>query len=388
MVRTGLDRLLDRNDIIRNRRMGLIANHTSVNADLRYSWDLLAEAGADLQIIFSPEHGLFGIEQDQEPVSEAPPLSHRVESLYGDSVVTLAPFEEHLAELDAVFFDIQDVGSRYYTYVNTMVLFMRALHGRGIEFIVLDRPNPLGGLVVEGPGIREGYESFVGILPVPVRHGLTPGEMARMALSKFKIDLELTVIEMEGWDRSMYFDDTGIPWVPPSPNMPTLSTAMVYPGACLFEGTTVSEGRGTTTPFEVIGAPGVSPLDLARELDGLPLPGVRFRPVWYRPGFNKHCGKTAGGVFIHVTDRKIFRPFATGVALVSVFHGLYPGFEFTRGVYEFNSKHPAFDLLTGGMCIRNMIEEGVPVVRILDSWGEEEDIAAETMREFHMYGDS
>jgi uncharacterized protein YbbC (DUF1343 family) len=311
-----------------------------------------------------------------------------VESLYGDSAATLAPSEEHLGDLDAVVFDIQDVGSRYYTYVNTMVLFMKVLHGRGIEFIVLDRPNPLGGATVEGPGMRHGFESFVGILPIPVRHGLTAGEIARLALSHFSLDLELVVMEMEGWDRAMFYDDTGLPWVPPSPNMPTLDTAMVYPGSCLFEGTTVSEGRGTTTPFQVLGAPGVAPNALAGELEGLPIPGVRFRPVWYRPTFNKHCGKTLGGVFIHVVDRDLFRPFATGVVLAAVFRKLYAGFEFTRGVYEFNSEHPAFDLLAGSACIREMIEAGDSIESILASWAEEERGAADAMRDYHLYGES
>ncbi len=388
MVKTGLDRLLDRNDIIRNRRIGLIANHTSVNADLHYGWDLIRETGADLRIIFSPEHGLFGVEQDQEPVSKVPSFPDRVQSLYGDSSATLAPREEHLEGLDAVLFDIQDVGSRYYTYVNTMVFFMKALDGRGVEFMVLDRPNPLGGLSVEGPGLKDGYESFVGVLPVPVRHGLTAGEIARLALSHFDLDLELSVIEMEGWDRGMFFDETGLPWVPPSPNMPSLDTALVYPGSCLFEGTTVSEGRGTTTPFQVIGAPGVVPHELAAELDGLPLPGARFRPLWYRPTFNKHCGKTLGGVFIHVTDRQLFRPFATGVALVTVLRKLCPGFEFTRGVYEFNSEHPAFDLLAGSASIREMIEGGEALDTILDSWAEEERDALEAVREYYIYGES
>ena len=387
MVQTGLDRLIGHDDILKNKRVGLIANHTSVNAELRYGWDLLAERGVDLRILFSPEHGLFGTAQDQEPVDETPPFPFRVVSLYGDSDASLAPVGEHLEGLDTVIFDIQDVGSRYYTYVNTMVLFMRALHGRDITFIVLDRPNPIGGITAEGPGIRKGYESFVGLLPVPVRHGLTPGEIARMAVRRFGMDIDLTVMEMKGWRRSMYFDATGLPWVPPSPNMPTLNTAIVYPGSCLFEGTTVSEGRGTTTPFEVIGAPGVSPVELAAELDAQPLSGVRFRPVWFSPTFNKHRGGAVGGVCIHVTDRDLYRPFATGVAMASVFRRHFEGFSFTRGVYEFNSAYPAFDLLAGGPGIREMIEAGEPVDRILESWSAEERVLGEAMREFHAYGD-
>ncbi len=386
MVRTGLERLLDRSEMLQDRRIGLIANHTSVDTKLRYGWDLLAGAGADIRIIFSPEHGLFGSEQDQAPVKSPSGVPYIVESLYGDSIQTLAPIASRLEDIDTVIFDIQDIGCRYYTYVNTMVLFMRALHGLGIEFIVLDRPNPLGGITIEGPGLRDGYESFVGMLPVPVRHGLTPGELARLALDHFRIDLDLTVIEMDGWERRMFFDDTGLPWVPPSPNMPTLNTSIVYPGSCLFEGTTLSEGRGTTTPFELIGAPGVEPFELAGELEALPLPGVRFRPVWFGPTFNKHAGETIGGVFLHVSDRQLYRPFATGVAMISVMRRMVPSFQFSGGVYEFNSTHPAFDLLTGGASLREMIEGGEPINRVLDSWTDEERLMGTVIREYHLYG--
>lgn len=386
MVTTGLERLLARIDHVRNRRIGIIANHTSVDRELRYSWDLLPAAGAAVVKIFSPEHGLFGTEQDQVPVSTAAVLPFDIVSLYGESFETLAPVEGHLHDIDCVLFDIQDVGARYYTYVNTMVYFMKALSGRDIEFIVLDRPNPLGGLLVEGPVLKKGFDSFVGALPVAVRHGLTAGELARLAADYFKLDVNLTVMEMTGWRRKMSYRETGLPWVPPSPNMPTPATALVYPGICLFEGTSVSEGRGTTTPFEVIGAPGLEPCGAAEALNGLGLPGVRFRPLWYRPTFNKYQGETIGGVGIHVTDTAGFRPFYTGVAMVRTLYDIVPGFRFLDGVYEFNTAHPAFDLLTGSAAIREMIINGAPFERIADGWSKEEKVFAGITEEYRIYG--
>jgi uncharacterized protein YbbC (DUF1343 family) len=388
MVRIGLVRLLAKVDGIKNRNVGLIANHTSVTNGLLYSWDALREQGVSIKKLFSPEHGLFGTEQDQVPVPARIGFPFEVVSLYGGTYNTLAPLEEHLAGIDCVLFDIQDIGTRYYTYMNTMAIFMKALHGKDIEFIVLDRPNPLGGLEVEGPVLKKGYESFVGILPVPVRHGLTPGELARLAVDYFKLDVNLRVMEMTGWNRGMLFEDTGLTWIPPSPNMPTLKTAMVYPGICLFEGTNASEGRGTTTPFEVIGAPGVEPYHLAEKLHELRLPGVRFRPAFFKPMFNKYGGDTIGVVYIHIADKNLFRPFLTGVAMISILHSIMPGFDFLTGIYEFNTVHPAFDLLTGSSAIREMIQDGKPLDQIAALWEKEEKVFAGITAEYHLYQDA
>lgn len=385
VVHTGLDRLLARPETLKGRRIGLIANHTSVSGGIGYSWDLLNARGVIIAKVFSPEHGLFGTEQDQEPVSSRVDFPFEIINLYGETHDSLAPMESHIAGLDCVLFDIQDVGARYYTYVNTMVLFLKALHGRDIEFMVLDRPNPLGGRSIEGPVLKKGYDSFVGLLPVPVRHGLTAGELARLAVDYFKLDVHLRVIEMTGWERDMLFDETGLPWVPPSPNMPTLNTALVYPGICLFEGTSVSEGRGTTTPFEAVGAPGIRAADLCGRLNARGLPGVFFRPVYFKPTFNKFRGETVGGAFIHVTDRGLFRPFETGVAMVMAFRDMIPDFRFLSGVYEFNDKHPAFDLLTGGAAIREHILEGKPVDRIAVLWEKEEKVFAGISGDYHLY---
>jgi uncharacterized protein YbbC (DUF1343 family) len=385
MVHTGLDRLLARPDTLRNRSVGLVANHTSVSSGLGYSWDLMAGQGINIKKVFSPEHGLFGTEQDQIPVSTRIDFPFEVINLYGNTHDTLAPAETHLAGLDTIVYDIQDIGTRYYTYVNTMVLFLKAVHSKDIDFMVLDRPNPLGGLSVEGPVLKKGYESFVGLLPVPVRHGLTAGEIARLAIDYFKLDVNLHLIEMTGWTRDMLFDETGLTWVPPSPNMPSLNTAFVYPGACLFEGTSVSEGRGTTTPFEVIGAPGVLPTALCERLNAGNLPGIHFRPVYFKPTFNKYSGETIGGAFIHVLDRGIFKPFLTGIAMVLIMREMMPGFEFYSGVYEFNDIHPAFDLLTGGPAVREHIIDGKPLDLIADLWEKEEKVFAGITEEYHIY---
>jgi uncharacterized protein YbbC (DUF1343 family) len=385
MVQTGLERLLAKVESIKNRSVGLIANHTSVTNRLEYGWDALREQGVGINKLFTPEHGLFGTEQDQAPVSACIDFPYEIVSLYGDTHDSLAPLEEHLTGIDCILFDIQDIGCRCYTYVNTMAIFLKALHKKEIEFIVLDRPNPLGGLAVEGPILKKGFESFVGILPVPVRHGLTSGELARLAIDYFKLDVNLRVMEISGWNRGMMFEDTGLEWIPPSPNMPSFKTAMVYPGTSLFEGSNVSEGRGTTTPFEIIGAPGIKPYELAENLRDLHLPGVSFRPVFFKPTFNKYSGDTIGGVYIHVTDKNLFRPFLTGVAMTSAFHSMMPGFAFVKGTYEFNTAHAAFDLLTGSSAIRDMIQDGKPLDRISALWEKEEKVFAGITAEYHLY---
>lgn len=386
MVRTGLDRFLRTADTKRGRRVALLANQTSVTGDLAYSWDALRGRGLDLVRVFSPEHGIFAVEQDQAPVREQRLAGCELVSLYGSSAESLVPPAGSLDDIDLVLFDIQDVGARYYTYVNTMALFMRALSGRDIEFAVLDRPNPLGGSDVEGPPLTRGYESFVGVFDIPVRHGLTAGELARLWRKEQRLDINLTVVPMEGWSRDMFFDETALPWVPPSPNMPTLATALVYPGMCLLEGTNLSEGRGTTTPFEIAGAPFADSARLAECINSMGLPGAHFRPVSFRPTFNKFAGTICNGVYFHVTDRRAYLPFLTGVAFVKVMRDIHGGdITFPHGVYEFNDAHPAFDLLAGGAGIREMILAGEKLDDIRASWRESEREFAERRREFLLY---
>ena len=386
MIATGLDILLRNCERFQNRNIALIVNQSSVTAHLKYSWNMLKERGLHVKMIFSPEHGLFATEQDQIAVNYQPELGCEVASLYGDSAESLLPDMTLLDNLDLILFDIQDVGSRYYTYVNTLALFMEAVSGRDIEIIVLDRPNPLGGTIVEGPLLDPAYRSFVGIFPVPVRHGLTAGELALLYLDVKKLDVNLSVIKMEGWRRSMLFPETGLPWIPPSPNMPTFATAEVYPGMCLFEGLNVSEGRGTTTPFQLSGAPFIKPDELAERCTTYGLEGVLFRPVWFKPTFHKFSGEVIGGIWLHVTDHSLFRSFATGVALTAAIHELYPEFlQFLNGVYEFNDTIPAFDLLAGNSGIRTNILNGSDAQNTLALWQHDEAEFSRIKLNYHLY---
>jgi len=385
-VKTGLDVLLSDPGRYANRSIALIANQTSVASSFEYSWNALLRAGLRLRRVFSPEHGLYGTEQDQVPVAGQPAAGPQTVSLYGDSISTLRPVEEMLDGVDTVIFDIQDVGARYYTYVNTMAMFMESLSGRDVEFIVLDRPNPLGGTAVEGPSLEPGFESFVGVFHVPVRHGLTAGELALWYKERHRLDVDLKVTGMMGWRRSMPYAETGLPWVTPSPNMPTPETALVYPGMCLLEGTSLSEGRGSTTPFQLCGAPFIEPGEYSALLNAQDVPGVRFRPTYFKPTFNKFAGLASGGVFLHVTDPVSFKPLLAGVAVVWAARKIHgERCSFSRGVYEFNSKHPAFDLLAGNAVLRGMIEAGADITSIAASWISDEERFRETKKSFHLY---
>ncbi|NTW69501.1 MAG: DUF1343 domain-containing protein [Chlorobiaceae bacterium] len=386
MVATGLDMLLRDTGRFRNRKIGLIANQTSVTPELQYSWAILKEKGLHIQRIFSPEHGLFATEQDQIAVGCQPDLGCELISLYGDSADTLLPDRTRLDDLDLILFDIQDVGSRYYTYVNTLALFMEVLSGKETEIMVLDRPNPLGGSIVEGPMLNMEFKSFVGIFPIPVRHGLTAGELALLYRDFKKLDLNLTVMKMEGWNRSMLFAETDLPWIPPSPNMPTFATAEVYPGMCLFEGLNISEGRGSTTPFQLSGAPFINPEELARQCRKYGLEGVLFRPTWFKPTFHKFSGEVIGGIWLQVTDSSRFRSFATGVAMTAAIQEIYGDrLRFLSGVYEFNDTIPAFDLLAGNSTIRSSIESRDNTATLLASWQQEEIHFQHLKQQFHLY---
>jgi uncharacterized protein YbbC (DUF1343 family) len=374
-VATGLERVLgDRLDALAGKRVGLIGNPTTVDARLRHAVDLLAaHPGIDLRVLFGPEHGLRGDAQDMISVGEARDARTGlpVYSLYGTDEASLTPRPESLADLDAVVFDIQDVGSRYYTYVWTMVLAMRACAAAGVAFVVLDRPNPIGGHLVEGGAIAPGYHSFVGLRSLPNRHGLTAGEIARWAAHEEKLDLALEVVTMSGWRRSMFFEDTGLPWVMPSPNMPTRDTALVYPGMCLVEGTELSEGRGTTRPFELAGAPFIDSEALAEELADLP--GLIARPIVFRPTFHKWGGQPCGGVQLHVTDREAFRPYLTGVAFLRAVRTRWPEhFAWRTKAYEFVGDIPAIDLLAGSSLLRQGIEAGAPLGEVAATWADAE----------------
>jgi uncharacterized protein YbbC (DUF1343 family) len=369
-VRTGLDVLLsDRLSLLRGRRIGLLAHQASVNASLDHAAVLLREVrSARLTRLFAPEHGLWGAAQDHAPIAGArdPVTGLAVASLYG---LRREPTPAMLAGLDALIIDLQDVGSRYYTFVWTTALAMRACARAGVEVIVLDRPNPLGGSVIEGNVPDPAFASFVGLYPLPARHGLTIGEAARWLALTHGLRPRLTVVEMRGWRRRMLWEDTSVPWVPPSPNMPTPDTARVYPGGCLFEGTNLSEGRGTTRPFEWVGAPYLDAHAYAEALGELRLPGVQFRPARFTPTFHKWAGRLCGGVQIHVTDRARFKPFATGLGVIGTARKLgRRRFAWRRPPYEFERRRLPIDILLGTDRIRRAMERGRTVNEVERDW--------------------
>ena len=289
-----------------------------------------------------------------------------VYSLYSE---TREPTAEMLRDLDVLVVDLQDVGVRIYTYIYTMANCLKAARKHGLEVIVCDRPNPIGGAEVEGMVLEPGFESFVGMYPIPMRHGMTIGEIARLFNEEFGLGAKLEVVPMEGWRREMYFDDTGLSWIISSPNIPTFDTTTVYPGAVLFEGTNVSEGRGTTRPFELIGAPWIVAERFAEGMNRRELPGVFFRPALFEPTFQKHAGKGCAGCQIHMLDRRTFRPVEAGVALLEAFRAADPDqFGWKPPPYEYEFEKMPIDCLAGSNSLRQQIDAGVPAKEIARSW--------------------
>jgi len=355
MIQTGLDRLLAsprRLRQLRRRPYGLLAHGAAVTGDLRPIHRALAASTAGPpRALFGPEHGFYGIEQDMVPAAGGtdPWTGAPIVSLYGDAADTLRPRAEAFAGLEVLIVDLQDIGSRYYTYAATAVWAAEAALAAGCEVWVLDRPNPLGGVTIEGNLPAAGYQSFVGAFRLPVRHGLTLGELVLLAARRGGWRAAPEIWLVEGWDRDMLWPDTGLAWIAPSPNMPSASTALIYPGGCLVEATELSEGRGTTRPFQLTGAPGLDPVALADHLAARGLPGVAFLPTFFRPQFQKHRGELCGGVELAVTDPHRFRSYRTGVELLRAVAQVAPWhLVWRRGAYEFESERPAIDLLTGG----------------------------------------
>jgi uncharacterized protein YbbC (DUF1343 family) len=369
MVLTGLDVLVrDRFHLLQGQKFGLLAHAASVDRKLVHILDRLLEVGVEPSLLLAPEHGIYAAAQDMQPVENDRLSGIPVVSLYGSDPGSLRPPPQMLSGLDALVIDLQDIGCRYYTFANTMLYCLQVCAEIGVRAIVLDRPNPLGGLQIEGPLLEEPLRSFVGEYPVPVRHGLTLGELARLA-SLQGLEVELTIIPLQGWRREMWFDQTGLEWVMPSPNMPTLSTATVYPGACLAEATNLSEGRGTTRPFELLGAPWLAAEKLAAELSQLAPEGARFRPVAFCPGFHKYAGLICRGVQVHVLDRQKFRPFRFGLALLQAARRLGgEDFQWRKQPYEFESRRPAVDLLCGTEAVRRGLEAGAELDDLEATW--------------------
>ncbi len=389
-VATGLERLFDAHTAcLRRQRVGLIANQSSVDPWLRHAVDRLREATeGELVMLFGPEHGIAGHAQDLNEVGDSadPSSGIPVMSLYGD---TRIPTPKMLEGIDALIFDIQDVGARYYTFIWTMAHAMEACARDGKKMIVLDRPNPIGGVHVEGNLIEKSHVSFVGLYPIANRHGMTVGELAQLFNVEYGIGCDLTIVPMKGWTRSQWFDETGLPWVMPSPNMPTLDTALVYSGACLFEGTNLSEGRGTTRPFELMGAPWFDPHRLIAELEKEDLPGVRLRPVTFQPAFQKFAGQLCAGLQQHVVDRESYRPVRTGLAILKAARKLWPReFRWRPPPYEYEMKRPAIDVLAGNSRVREQIDADAPLAEIEGGWQDELTRFRELRSRYLLYPES
>jgi len=369
-VESGLEVLVRRRPaLLRGQRVALLTHQASVDSRFEHAVSLVRDLrGVRVRRLLAPEHGLWGAPQDHIWIdgTRDPATGLPVWSLYGSR---REPTPAMLHGIDTVVVDLQDVGSRYYTFIWTMALAMRACARSGVRVVVLDRPNPLGGALVEGNVADPAFASFVGLHPLAIRHGLTIGEVAGYLNERHAIGCRLTVVPMRGWRRAMIWEDTGLPWVPPSPNMPTLDTALVYPGGCLIEGTNLSEGRGTTRPFEWIGAPYLDAQKYASALERERLPGVAFRPARFQPTFHKWAGRLCDGVQIHVTDRARFKPFVTGLAEIAVARRLAPrGFAWRRPPYEFERRRMPIDILCGTDAIRKAIERGTPLPAIERAW--------------------
>lgn len=385
----GIDVLLENPDALRGCRVAVLANHASITRGGVRTVDALAEV-CELVRLFGPEHGFWGDVAYLENVNADDYRGIRIESLYGTkSQASLAPSIDQLRDIDVLVVDLQDVGARYYTYAATLGNCMAVAAETRTRVVVLDRPNPINGCAVEGNLIlARPFMSFVGQYPLPIRHGLTMGELARYINEVQQPACDLEVVAMRGWKRSMWWDDTDLDWIHPSPNMATLETAIVYPGMCLFEGTNISEGRGTTHPFELIGAPWLDENRLAAMLNVLQLEGVEFQPFCFRPEFNKHKGERCRGVRIHVTNRDVFRPVHTSMVLLKLIRDLQPSkFAWYEGFYEFATV-PAIDALSGSAELRNIVDH--KTLAELEEWitdSEERRLIVEPQRQAAMLTD-
>jgi uncharacterized protein YbbC (DUF1343 family) len=387
-VRLGLERLLDGPDrkLIKGQRIGLVCNPASVDSRLIHVSDRLATGDWTLTALFGPQHGFRS--DLQENMIESPHAHDArrrvpVHSLYSE---TREPTAEMLADVDVLVIDLQDVGTRIYTYIYTMANCLRAARRHGVRVVVCDRPNPINGDVIEGATLDPEYESFVGQFAIPMRHGLTIGEAARVFNDHFGIHAAVDVVPMDGWSRSMYYDATGLPWVLPSPNIPTLDTAIVYPGAVLFEGTLLSEGRGTTRPFELIGAPWIDGERFAEALNARRLPGAYFRPAFFEPTFHKHAKVLCGGCQVHVTDREAFEPMRVAVEMLAEFRREAPSEKLWRDPpYEYEHVKPPIDILYGSDRLRTGIDAGEDPASIVKDWRRDEEAFRELRRRFLLY---
>lgn len=370
-VMTGLEVVLDNPNIFKGKKVGLITNPTGITSDYEHALDAMLRKGIQVTKVFGPEHGVRGTEQAGDTPGSLidPKTGIPLVNLYGKQPADMVPL---FKEVDVIVFDIQDVGTRYYTYIYTMAYAMEAAAIANKPFYVLDRPNPIDGTRVEGPVLDEKYSSFVGLFPIAQRHGMTVGELAILFNKEFfpkkgKKSVDLHVIKMKGWKRNMPYEETGLPWVLPSPNMPTLDTAIVYPGTGLIEATNLSEGRGTTKPFELIGAPYIEGWKLADELNQAGLPGVRFREAYFTPTFSKYKDQAVGGIQLHIEDPERFDPILTGLTIIEKTKKLYP----EQFSWRETGEPYWMDKLTGTDQVRKMIDQGKSAREIAETWTDE-----------------
>lgn len=399
-VRTGLDNLVSNNfQSLAGMTVGLLANQASVDKDVYHIADRILQCpSVKLVKLFAPEHGFWGTAQDMAVIADD--VDKRtglpVISVYGSSHDSLFPQEAWLSDLDAVIVDLQDIGSRYYTFAQTLGYFMQVAKKTGTKVVVIDRPNPINGVTIEGSTLLETCRSFCGYAPITNRHGLTMGEIALMMNNGFAgvgssipaINCDLEIIKVTGWSREMYYDQTGLPWVLPSPNMPTLDTAIVYPGACLFEAITASEARGTTRPFELLGSPEIDAVDWVEETVkvGIGMNGCTLRPTSFIPGFQKHAGKTCTGVQIHVTDRKCFQPYRLTIALLVALRNISPTACSLRSqAYEFVKDVTAMDLLHGSDKLRLLLDGKESLKHVLEQLSDAEETFRKQRQPFLLY---
>jgi uncharacterized protein YbbC (DUF1343 family) len=387
-VQPGIELLLKNPPLwLKEKRIGLLVNQASVDSRLRHTADLLAQAfPRSLTALFGPQHGIRGEKQDNMVESSDfihPRFGIPAFSLYGAS---RAPAPDMLDRIDILIIDLQDVGTRVYTFITTMAYCLQAAAQRGTKIVVLDRPNPIGGEQVEGNLLREDCRSFVGVHALPMRHGLTIGELALLFNDHRAMHCELEVIAMAGWRRRMLFRETGLTWVSPSPNMPSPETALVYPGQVLLEGTTLSEGRGTTRPFELFGAPFIDPFMIKEKFDQRQFPGITLREAYFQPTFNKWQGRLCGGLQLHVTEPLLFKPYITTLALLQDILALYPGhFSWSAPPYEYETVKMPIDIIAGDRYIREALEQQRPIDELESSWQEDVQAFTQQARNYQLY---
>lgn len=387
-VKLGLEKALSgRIDVLKGSCIGLICNQASVDHKFRHAADLFYEhPNINLKALFGPQHGIRGDVQDNM-VETAHAVDKKtslpVYSLYSE---TREPTEEMVSAIDTLVFDLQDVGCRVYTFIYTMANAMRACAKFGKRMIVLDRPNPIGGLAIEGNSLEIGHESFVGQFPIPMRHGLTVGELALLFNEEYSINCDLEVVKMDNWHRELFYDETDAPWVMPSPNMPTVDTSVVFPATVYFEGTEISEGRGTTRPFEIVGSPYIDAEEYEKALTALELPGVIFRAINFLPTFQKHANQSCGGVFIHVVDRQVFEPVLTGLGMVKTAYNLYKeNFNWKKTEYEYAFGRNPFDVIAGTKKIRRMVEANSDISALKHFWQTDVKTFEQARRKYLLY---